>query len=305
MYECRLPEWLEPFRVEDAALAAAYEATSPGRRAWIKTTLALVSSRYGETASTASQTWENRPLGFAHSLYHVPAPWAVVVLTPDFASPPRLAAALMTARLAQVDQILVVRQAPEQQLTPFPADLLATLDLVGIEHIFTLPTAEIPTLLEHLTARQGMGRLLLHADRQTDRSRSPEGAASRTSPLAALRDCARVLRLPVWEDEAPQVGCSPLVQVDEDVLFWAHPDARLTRIGQNGSPVQPPAVFDLLLCATLEEQLPAFAPLRLASCGEDALTGAWLHATLSPAFFQNQTQGASFRLPPDPAATDA
>lgn len=141
------------FQLDDARLAAAYEATSPQIRATVKTTLALLRALWPPSplrresldlpaagALGCSLARQTRPCGFV-----------LAVLSPHFAAPTRLAAQIMAARLAGVDRVVVARPllpgAP-----PFPPALLTCLELVGVEQILELPGHSEQPLIDLLRA---------------------------------------------------------------------------------------------------------------------------------------------------------
>ena len=193
------PHWLEPCRLDDAALAEAYETAPAEHRALIKHCLALWHNLYGEDSERQSRARHDAALGFWVEECREPAPWAVVVITARYAAPTRLAAALMPAILARVPRLAVLCTNG----TPSQAARL-TLELAGVEDIFC--TDEAARCLQELAATGQGSVALLHQ-----------------GELGAVADVARALHLPLWEEQRP-----PSIHGLESWSFarFCHPDAR-------------------------------------------------------------------------------
>lgn len=191
---------LEQGRVADELLAAAYESTPAVQRGWIKTTLALVESTFPARPSRSVLSVENAAAGFGCRRMSETAPWAVAFLGEGYASAIRLAAALMTARMAGVEPLFAVCAGKPENVA---APVFAALELTGVEQVFALPNPS--ALLREL---EGRGRLLAF------------GLPQDAEPKSAL---------PVWRDEPPRLAAAALP--DEALIRWAHPDALLVREG--------------------------------------------------------------------------
>ena len=179
--------------LDDALRQSAYDALPPQRRASLKTTLALVEAVYGQHG--ASWIGQHRPeLGFSHSLHKNPAQWTLCVLGAGFAAAPRLAAAIMTARLAGQENILLAWEgAPEDP------SLLTVLDLTGIERAYASSKPDWKAVETALRENCGPdGRVMLFGTRAT-------------------------FSLPCWHDCPPVLAADSAV--DREILHWAHPDA--------------------------------------------------------------------------------
>ncbi len=179
--------------VDDNARQSAYDALPADRRGWLKLTLALAEAVYGQRGEHWTGT--SRPeLGFSHSLRLTPAHWTLCALSRDFAAAPRLAAAIMTARLAGQNTVLVVWEGEPQA----PA-LLTVLDLTGVDSVFFAPALDWKGLIRALRDEYG-----------------PEGRA-------LLFGVRAELAVPCWCDVAPALTVG--AEADAAIVRWAHPDA--------------------------------------------------------------------------------
>ncbi len=271
-----LPSCLQEYALEDELLAAAYEATPAPYRAWIKTTLALVHAVYKEQASLSIQHHFWPDAGFAHEQTARPHPWALFGLSSSFAAPTRLAAALMAARLAHCEPVLV--RVAEQG--SFPNALLTAAELTGVSQIASLTQKQ----WLHVVAEQAHMPLVLFDDAEHGLQKSLQ-----------VQDLSRI----IWYDTPPTFGIAHDM-IDKDALCWAHPDARImslqTRMNEQASL---PVYFDAVFHAPPHK--PALpdgvrARLFLPCQGEGALTGAWL----GPSVARFQQREHSLRFEPCP-----
>lgn len=191
---------LEQHRVADEILAAAYEGTPPSQRGWIKTTLALVESAFPARPSRRLVTVENAAAGFGLRHLSETVPWTVAFLGEGYASAIRLAAALMTARMAGVEPLFALCAGKPENVA---CAVLAALELTGVEQVFALPDPS--SLLREL---EGRGRLLAFG-----------------LPQAARMESV----LPIWRDAPPRIVAKALPE--EALIRWAHPDALFVREG--------------------------------------------------------------------------
>ena len=179
--------------LDDALRQSAYDALPPQRRAWLKTTLALVEAVHGQRG--ASWSGQSRPeLGFSHTLHKSPAQWTLCILGAGFAAAPRLAAALMTARLAGQENTLVAWEGKPEDPT-----LLTVLDLTGIERAYASSKPDWNAV--ETTLRESCG---------------PDGRIM-------LFDTRGTFALPCWSDCPPALAAD--ATVDREIIQWAHPDA--------------------------------------------------------------------------------
>ncbi|WMW66076.1 hypothetical protein [Nitratidesulfovibrio liaohensis] len=146
--------------VDDAAFAAAYEATGDVDRARLKTCIARLHVLYGAAGSAGAvdmregRTATRWRQGFT-SVEHVsPCAWALVCVDAAWASAPRLLAAVLPAVFAGVASVAVLRVGGSGQ---WPAPVLAALELAGQEVVADVAPEALPALLETLAAGVAAG----------------------------------------------------------------------------------------------------------------------------------------------------
>jgi hypothetical protein len=261
--EPELPPWLTQCLVSDDVLAQAYEESAPALLASCKHTLAVQHAFFGEAPDWEEQRLSRSAHGFHSCACSRPADWALVIFDAEYASAPRLLAALMPALLARVPLVLCAS-------TPGPArpELLCALELAGQEQIYALDAAQSLDLVQSLAAQPGQGRLvLLH-----------RGA------LSVLRAAADATNLPCWEERRPPVLrlCGP--EPDATLIRLAHPDA------SDAQSLAP----DVLYCSgpdAVQSQVPLILPPGMEGC--------WLHPSLTPDFFRVRTLSFDLSSRPD------
>ena len=260
------PDWVDAHRVRDEDSAAAYEAAGPLARAAIKTAIGMY-FRYDEpTREVIHEFRTDHISGLWRSRTVFPAPWAVVALTPRYTAAARLLAALMPAILSGVASIATVC------LDGVPSDpCLATLDLAGVNDVFSMTTAELCALLEE--TQPGPGRLvLLHG-----------------GELDIVRIQARTLHIPCFEERRNPVLTIPRPELfNLDVLRFAQGEEAVSRALHSPAPAAPDvlyasdeAVRSHCLARTHTPFSLGMAPLALAPGCE----GFWLHHGLGRSFF--------------------
>jgi hypothetical protein len=255
-----LPLWLAECLVSDSELAQAYEDTAPKLRALCKHTLAVLHAFFGESPDWEARSLSRSPHGFHTRTCARPADWALVIVDAEYASAPRLLAALMPALLARVPLVLCA-------CAPGPAqpELLCALELAGQEQIYVLDASQRLDLLRSLIAQPGQGRLvLLH-----------RGA------LSGLRAVADNAELPCWEERRAPVLRICGAEPDAALIHLAHPDA------VRAEDIAPDAVY----CSG-QDAVHIQAPLILPP----SMEGCWLHPSLTPDFFRVRT--LTFSLAP-------
>lgn len=278
-------------RLHDAALAEAYEQSAPEHRACIKHCLALQHALWGEDCEDATHTRADAARGFCMARRSRPAPWALFVVSPDYAAPTRLAAALMPALLARVPQValLCVGGMPS-----VPVRL--ALELTGVQDIFCLGGTP-GTERAGGTAGAGKSASALARDPLEMAAcwlRGLAGLEANASPtpwplhdgcvallhhgeLDPLAQAARALSLPLWEENtAPRV----LNATRGPLVAFCHPDACSDDTAHSNGPCD--AVFGV---PDAESPHTLAAPLRVA----ESMEGFWLHNTLSPDFFRRHS----------------
>lgn len=283
--------------VDDAAFAAAYEATGDVGRARLKTCIARLHVVYGAAGgagggevrqgSTATR-WRQ---GFASLEQVAPCAWTLVCVDAAWASAPRLLAALLPALFAGVGSVAVVRVGGEG---PWPAPVLAALELAGQEVVADAAPVVLPALLDSLAhggAGQGMGRLLLLGEH-------PD----------AMFAHARALGVPVWRDgPAPIIGVAgispeiaPSDRLDAAALRAAHPDAVFAEVPAAPSAHGFQASLAAVACGLDHASVwLGHADLVLGPGHE----WCWMHPGLSPAWFARRAV-ALLPVPPARAVPD-
>ncbi|MDR0466491.1 MAG: hypothetical protein LBH94_03940 [Deltaproteobacteria bacterium] len=255
-----LPSWLAQCLVPESDLALAHNETAPELLALCKHTLAVQHVFFGEAPDWDERRQTRSAHGFCSRVCGRPADWTLVVFDAEYASAPRLLAALMPAFLARVPLVLCAS-------TPGPArpELLCALELAGQEDIYALNAAQSLELLHGLTAQAGQGRLVfLHR-----------------GSLSDLRAAAGAADVPCWEERrAPVLRiCGP--EPDAALIRLAHPDAA------SAGNAAPDALYRSGPDAA-QEQVPLILPPGMEGC--------WLHTTLTPDFFR--VQSLTFSLAP-------
>ncbi len=283
--------------VDDAAFAAAYEATGDVDRARLKTCIARLHVVYGAAGGagggevrqgTTATRWRQ---GFASLEQVAPCAWTLVCVDAAWASAPRLLAALLPALFAGVGSVAVVRVGGDGS---WPAPVLAALELAGQEVVADAAPAVLPALLESVAnggASQGMGRLLLLGDH-------PDAVSAQA--------CA--LGVPVWRDgPVPIIGVAdisseivPSDRLDAAALRAAQPDAVLVDVPAAPSVHGFQASLAAVACS------PDHASAWLAHA--DLVLGpghewCWMHPGLSPAWFARRAV-ALLPVPPVRAVPD-
>ncbi|MDE7240783.1 hypothetical protein [Desulfovibrio sp.] len=256
------PEWLMAARVADSAVAAAYEATASRFRAALKTGLALAHFHFGESASRRDETETSGRLGFQRASSRAPAPWALLILSPAYAAAARLTAACAAALLAGVPHVAALSPggAPRQQA-------LVSLELSGVEDIFSPAPGRVTALLDELAARPGPpGRVVLLHEGFHDGEQDDMAQRSRAHGLPCYS-----------ERRPPRLRVEAGARIDRKVLAFAHGGeealaAALAACGPADAVFRPEGA----------PLMPAQdAPLTLGPGCE----GFWLHPGLTPEFF--------------------
>lgn len=290
--------------VDDAAFAAAYEATGDVDRARLKTCIARLHVVYGQAGlwgtgcpgagdvreGHAVTRWRQ---GFVSMERATPCAWALVCVDGTWASGPRLLAALLPALFAGVGGVAVLRTGGAGA---WPAQVLAALELAGQEVVADVDPAALPGLLDALTVSGGIGG----------------GAGGRAGRLLLLGQHpeelsvhARALGVEVWRDgpvpaigivsDASAIGSADCLDVA--ALRAAHADATFIDVPAtpHGAPSTPLAPLTAVACS------PAHASAWLDHAGLVLGPGhewCWMHPGLSPAWF---TRRAVALLPVPPS----
>lgn len=203
-------EW-ETWRVPDADLETAYEATPAPERARIKSTLALVQALRHEQPALSEERVIPAGAGYGYARRTVPAPWVLLLLGPGVPSPVRVAAAIMPAHLAGVPLLGAMWTGGGRA----PEGLLAALELAGVEHVFAPsapmdPAATLAAMKTWAGAAGTPGRLLLL-----------DAAPIPPDRLLLAEDAAAV---PIWTERSyPRIASRLTLASGVDDL-WFHAD---------------------------------------------------------------------------------
>lgn len=266
------PDWLEDRRVDDDLCAEAYESVGPAARAAIKTAMALY-LRYDEPVrEIVHESRCDSVSGFWRVRTIFPAPWAIVAFPPDYAAAARLLGALMPPIIAGVPLLAAVCVGG----TP-AKPVLATLDLAGVEDIFSLSAAELSAALEE--TQPGPGRLvLLHK-----------------GELDTLGRQAGALHIPVFSERRPPSITIPRPELfDLDVLRFAHGDIPVTRALESPAPEAPDVLYASSEAVRSHCTALAAAPFSLGMAPlalAPGCEGFWLHHGLGRSFFLSHRVG--------------
>lgn len=155
-----IPVWLEAKRVPDAAIASAYENTSPGIRAALKTGIALSHFLNGDNDDEKTERRISRRLGIASRIHSQPADWAALFISSSIKAAAPVEALAILPVLAGVKTILAITvEKPTREA-------LLSLMLCGIENIFSASCEECEKLAEygrnHFCGKERM--VCLHKD---------------------------------------------------------------------------------------------------------------------------------------------
>jgi hypothetical protein len=247
--------------VPDQSFADAYENTTADVRGGMKTAIARACALFpgrGMRANSRRRVWEH---GFVSEEAQRPAAWALICLDEDFASAPRLLAAVMPALLSGTAAVAVIRTSSSPCIAAWPPSLLCALELAGQEIAACAEPKELRAWINSLS-RAGRGRCLFL------------GRQFGNAPAAAERN-----NIPVWRDSAkPVIGIPDLDAELCSFARQAHPDALLADCGKPGGRGR----MNAILCNL--EQAPAYSGLApLAVSPEHAW--CWHYPGLSPSWF--------------------
>lgn len=200
----------ESFFISDEIFAAAYEGLSDEHRAHIKRQIAFLYKIYGSPAdrpSTTQKTWDN---GFSLTRKRTPVDTVFVVCGDRFASAPQAVAAVLPPLLLGVRNVFFVRLDDAE-----PDDILAAMELCGVEQVMHLPKRDVQELTVALEDC-GTGVLILLDDD------TPDSLSAEAVSLGW-----RVLRPRLFLHQR-EIGvyAGPVSSPDWEALRWAYPEAR-------------------------------------------------------------------------------
>jgi hypothetical protein len=200
-----LSQSLDACRVGDALFARAYAKTGDRGRALIKGCIARLFEARKPGSPVAASLAERFPGGGERTVREAARPWFALVLDPAAASPAQLVAALMPAVAARIPMVAVFRPKGRG---PWPPALLTSLELCGVEQVFSPTLAELGQCLDTLAQSLGAGgTACLGSDTFWNRVR----------PLTA-RSAAHWLRTPA----AMGLLARPDLKWDREAVAFAH-----------------------------------------------------------------------------------
>jgi hypothetical protein len=143
-----LPDPLEACALPDDDFARAYDQAGEEVRAGLKTCLAALFALHPPTRRASRVIREDLDLGLRVVRRATPLQAAVVLFGPEPPEPARILAALQPAVAAGVADIVAVRSA--EAPPPWPAPVLAGLELAGQEWVLDCSPAQTRELLDAL-----------------------------------------------------------------------------------------------------------------------------------------------------------
>ena len=278
----------EKARFPDAKLGDAYEATSPQARAWIKNSLSLVQSAYGRLPTRCEVRQENQAFGYTFCRRTETAPWVTLLLGNNDFSAVRLAAAIMTARLAGVEEVFAVWTGAQDTLAPTQ---ISALELTGVEHVFALPADRVPTFLDEIRSNfpgTRAGRVLVfgYGNDTTSTVHSPATICPEVQQHAIWPE--PIWPEPTWQDTPPLLGIFPDALPVRDLIAATHPDATIEIPTPDSlSAVRLYTAVYGTSAGTSSGSLPGQNAVQTRLRLSSDLAGAWLCPDLAPDFFLN------------------
>ncbi|WP_300157504.1 hypothetical protein [Solidesulfovibrio sp.] len=267
------PEAMERGRVSDAAFARAYGRVGDLGRARIKTGVAAIFAACGGPMPLARRSETVLGHDLVLTREDVPLDFVVIVCGPGFASPARLAAAVLPALCARTPEVAAVRLGG-----PWPEALLTALELCGVETACRVGPRGLTSLWAGLAAKgQGAAVLLDGAPR-------PAGDLAGRLVVHEAKVAGRVL---------VRQAADPVL--DRDALAFAQPD--LAIIEASDAPGAPDALartadsgYDAVYGDPADGRQGQDVPLILGP-GRETF---WLWPHLSPEAFRRR-RAAAFR----------
>lgn len=211
------PDNLERWQVSDAHLARAYSRTGDRGRAFLKSSIAMLYESLEPGAPTDRKTVKRFRSGLVQRREHSSRPWYLLVLGSEVTSGPQVLAALMPAVVRRIPLIGVLRPRSRPGWAP---EVLAALELCGVERIYTPPRAMIGDYIAFLAETCGRGGLACL------------GSAvfwGRVAPLVQSLRCGPSL----WLEPPAALGVwtEPGLDWNIPAIRFAHPQAALTAYG--------------------------------------------------------------------------
>lgn len=198
--------------LDDGVFAAAYDSLDPGRRAWLKKNSAEVHCIMEPAKKAFCRYSVSWTMGFGSQVAVKPYGTALFFIGGGVSSPAQVAAAALPLMFSGVREVAAVRVGPGGK---DPDDILAALELCGVEQVYALGEGDASECLTSALADPGCACFLLGCG---------EMEFARPDHVRAF----------VWE--RPEVrefavlpgpgGC-----FDYEVMAWAHPGSRFIVFG--------------------------------------------------------------------------
>jgi len=280
-------DWMLQRIVSDEAFAHAYDSMPGERRAWIKKTAAQIHALIGPMRDGRELSCVSHRQGFESLRGSTPMDCAVVFLDSTCVSPVQVAAAAVPVVLSGARQLCAVRI--EEGEEPVADDVLAALELVGLETVFQLDEAGARLFVQHLV-EMGSAAVLFFGQ-STELSSMAVAAGYAAPPLKLFKPFVTE-HLGFWAGAGGDW--------DWETIAWAHPCTMFDVWGARESLPDLPPSFQKKrgsFQAFLEAGYPAlYVPeerLREAA-GHASLVlapgqeGCWAWPELSTCFFRKQ-----------------
>ena len=217
MSEDYFPAWTQARLVSDAVFAEAYGALSGPRRAWLKKTIAQIHALSGPMRGPCERKLCEHRQGFASQRASCPLKSAVLFLDDTCTSAAMAVAAAVPMLLSGVPNLCAVRITKG---APLADDVLAGLELVGLEMVVHLDDTSARKFMEFLVA-DGSSAVLFHG--QGAALEQLRTAAGYALPSLRLWKPFLVDRVGVYDDGA--------ATWDWELLSWVHPCASIEIYG--------------------------------------------------------------------------
>lgn len=139
---------LEALQVDDELFAEAYAALDADRRSVLKKWIAQLYLFWGRERGCEHSERVRWDQGFTTTTFTRPLDWSLILLAEEFASSSQLVSVLMPMMLSGTRHVCVAREM--SGAIPFPAPLLAVMELAGQEVVLTGQGNRLAKVLEHL-----------------------------------------------------------------------------------------------------------------------------------------------------------
>ncbi|MBU1001341.1 MAG: hypothetical protein KKE73_02340 [Proteobacteria bacterium] len=280
-------DWMIERLVPDDAFSLAYNSMPGERRAWVKKTAAQVHALVGPMRDSREERGRVHRQGFSSRALSVPLECAVIFLDSTCVSPVQVAAAAVPLVLSGARRMCAVRI---EDGTPVSDNVLAALELVGLETVFQLDEPGARRFMEMLTETHSAA--VLFFGRGTALM-SLSVAAGYAAPQLRLFKPFLTERLGIWAGAGDEW--------DFETLAWAHPCTQFDVWGaRTAIPDLPPGFshrkgsFESFLgegyqgVYVPEEQL-AESVGQVALALAPGQEGCWVWPELSTDFFRAET----------------